>query len=62
MKVDIVVYREKEFKEPWFLLVPSKMEDTLPTFCVLFSTFYLKYAYIFCSLRGFGPKTGGGQA
>jgi len=31
IKVDIVVYREKTFKEPWFLMVPSGMEDTLPT-------------------------------
>jgi|GEM_PF-1808013 len=28
--VDVVVYREKDFKEPWFLLVPSGKEDILP--------------------------------
>jgi len=30
IKVDVVVYREKDFKEPWFLLVPSGKEDILP--------------------------------
>ena len=29
--VDVVVYRGKGFKEPWFLLVPSEKEDTLST-------------------------------
>jgi len=29
--VDVVVYREKNFKEPWFLLVPSGEEDILST-------------------------------
>ena len=31
IKVDVVVYREKSFKEPWFLLVPSGKEDILST-------------------------------
>jgi len=31
IKVDVVVYREKNFKEPWFLLVPSGNEDILST-------------------------------
>ncbi len=35
IKVDIVVYRERGFKEPWFLLVPSGMEDILPTELVI---------------------------
>jgi len=30
-KVDIIVYREKGFKEPWFLLVPGFSEKLLPT-------------------------------
>ncbi|OIO33993.1 MAG: hypothetical protein AUJ76_04385 [Candidatus Omnitrophica bacterium CG1_02_41_171] len=30
-KIDIIVYREKGFKEPWFLLVPANSEDILPT-------------------------------
>jgi len=29
--VDIIVYRERGFKEPWFLLVPADSEETLPT-------------------------------
>lgn len=29
--VDIIVYREKGFKEPWFLLVPVDSEEILPT-------------------------------
>jgi len=29
--VDIIVYREKGFKEPWFLIVPAGVEDRLPT-------------------------------
>ena len=29
--VDIIVYREKGFKEPWFLIVPPWKEDILPT-------------------------------
>jgi hypothetical protein len=28
--VDIIVYRGKDFKEPWFLIVPPKTEDILP--------------------------------
>ena len=31
IKVDVVVYRERSFKEPWFLLVPAGKEDILPT-------------------------------
>ncbi len=31
IKVDVVVYRERGFKEPWFLLVPSGKEDILST-------------------------------
>jgi len=31
IKVDVIVYREKSFKEPWFLLVPSGKEDILST-------------------------------
>jgi len=31
IKVDVVVYREKNFKEPWFLLTPSAKEDILST-------------------------------
>lgn len=30
-RVDIIVYREKGFKEPWFLLVPADSEEILPT-------------------------------
>jgi len=30
-RVDIIVYREKGFKEPWFLLVPSDSEEILAT-------------------------------
>jgi len=30
-KVDIIVYRERGFKEPWFLLVPADSEEILPT-------------------------------
>jgi len=29
--VDIIVYRERGFKEPWFLLVPAGSEEILPT-------------------------------
>jgi hypothetical protein len=29
--VDVVVYHDPEFKEPWFLLVPPNSEDLLPT-------------------------------
>ncbi len=29
--VDIVVYREKGFKEPWFLILPPGVEEVLPT-------------------------------
>ena len=29
--IDIIVYREKGFKEPWFLIVPADSEDVLPT-------------------------------
>jgi len=29
--VDIIVYRGKGFKEPWFLIVPPDSEDILPT-------------------------------
>lgn len=29
--VDIIVYREKGFKEPWFLLAPVDSEEILPT-------------------------------
>jgi len=35
IKVDVVLYREKSFKEPWFLLVPSGKEDILSTERVL---------------------------
>ena len=31
VKVDIVVYREKGFQEPWFLIVPAGSENILPT-------------------------------
>lgn len=31
IKVDVVVYRERSFKEPWFLLVPAGKEDILST-------------------------------
>ena len=31
IEVDVIVYREKSFKEPWFLLVPSGKEDILST-------------------------------
>ena len=30
-KIDVIVYRKKGFKEPWFLLVPANSEDLLPT-------------------------------
>jgi hypothetical protein len=29
--VDVVVYREKGFKEPWFIIVPAGSEEILPT-------------------------------
>jgi len=31
IKVDVIVYRQRSFKEPWFLLVPSGKEDILST-------------------------------
>ena len=31
VKVDVIVYREKGFKEPWFLVVPPNCENILPT-------------------------------
>lgn len=34
-KIDIIVYREKGFKEPWFLLVPANSQDILPTEAVV---------------------------
>jgi hypothetical protein len=30
-KIDVIVYREKGFKEPWFLLVPAGSETVLST-------------------------------
>lgn len=30
-RVDVIVYRERGFKEPWFLLVPADSEELLPT-------------------------------
>ena len=30
-KVDVIVYRERGFKQPWFLLVPPSSENLLPT-------------------------------
>jgi len=30
-RIDVIVYREKGFKEPWFLLAPANSEDILPT-------------------------------
>jgi len=32
---DVIVYRERRFKEPWFLLVPPDSEDLLPTDMIL---------------------------
>jgi len=29
--VDIIVYRERGFQEPWFLIVPPSLEEELPT-------------------------------
>lgn len=34
-RVDVIVYRERGFKEPWFLLVPPDSEDLLPTDMIL---------------------------
>jgi len=34
-QIDIIVYREKGFKEPWFLLVPAGSEEMLPTDAVV---------------------------
>jgi transposase len=34
-RIDIIVYREKGFKEPWFLLVPADSEEMLPTDAVV---------------------------
>lgn len=34
-RVDVIVYRERGFKEPWFLLVPPDSEDLLPTDLVI---------------------------
>lgn len=31
VRVDIIVYRERGFKEPWFLIVPPGSEEILPT-------------------------------
>ncbi len=33
--VDVVVYHDLSFKEPWFLLVPPKSEKVLPTRTIL---------------------------
>jgi len=30
-RVDLVIFREKGFKEPWFLLIPPHSEESLPT-------------------------------
>jgi hypothetical protein len=30
-RVDIIVYRERGFAEPWFLIVPPNSEDSMPT-------------------------------
>jgi len=56
IKVDIVVYREKTFKEPWFLMVPSGMEDTLPTELVV--TFYRRRMRIEVTFRDFKSHLG----
>lgn len=34
-RVDIIVYRAKGFKEPWYLLVPADSEETLPAEAVV---------------------------
>lgn len=34
-RVGVIVYRERGFKEPWFLLVPPDSEDLLPTELVI---------------------------
>ena len=34
-RVDVIIYRERGFKEPWFLLVPADSEETLPTDAVI---------------------------
>lgn len=50
-KVDIIVYREKGFKEPWFLLVPPDSEEILPTETVV--QFYRSRMRIEVTFRDF---------
>lgn len=50
-KVDIIVYREKGFKEPWFLLVPPEAEEILPTETVV--QFYRSRMRIEVTFRDF---------
>lgn len=51
VKVDIVVYRERGFKEPWFLVVPPDSEDILPTELVV--EYYRSRMNIETSFRDF---------
>lgn len=50
-KVDVIVYRESGFKEPWFLLVPPCSEELLPTEEVV--NWYRKRMRIEVSFRDF---------
>jgi len=34
-RIDIIVYRERGYKEPWFLLVPADSQEKLPTEAVV---------------------------
>ncbi|MEA1964301.1 MAG: IS4 family transposase [Candidatus Aerophobetes bacterium] len=56
IKVDVIVYRGKGFKEPWFLLVPSGKEDILPTEIVV--KFYRRRMRIEVTFRDFKSHLG----
>jgi len=55
-KVDIIVYRERGFKEPWFLIVPASSEKLLPTDLVI--SWYRARMMIEVSFRDFKSQLG----
>ena len=55
-KVDIIVYRERGFKEPWFLIVPASSEKLLPTELVI--SWYRARMMIEVSFRDFKSQLG----
>jgi len=55
-KVDIIVYRERRFKEPWFLIVPASSEKLLPTDLVI--SWYRARMRIEVSFRDFKSQLG----